>query len=336
MTDQPVTTPARIKEAIYDNHLVRVVGEPNAAGRIKIQWDEGAGRVKEIWVHETELTYMDEKLPPTIMALAARLNPGFEASHRVFGQQYVSLLRRIRRENEIGDWFRVYSELHAPHAHRLRTDCAQLARNGFLEHKPANGGIDYWVSKMGCEALGIEYRPSSAAAEAPAAIAPTPAQEKAAVRQPVEVRTLIQFLDKSKERGDADRELAEHLNGGWRLMDITILAGPIRVVTLQRWPEPEPTPQPQARASAEAPAAVEEPVQAQRIVEPVGPEVIFTPSYMSINLGPYGRSIVTSGLDETLAIADQKAADAGRTAYEQALEATAIPVRPLIPSEVKS
>lgn len=335
MTEKPIMTPVESREAIYENHLVKVVDTPNAVGRVKIQWDDSRNGLKELYVHETELTYMDEKLPAEIVALVQRVHPGFEASGRILAQQYVTLLRKIHAFNREGEWFRVYSEYNAPQAGRLRSECAVLLRGGFLDEQRAPGASDYRLSKLACAALGVEYISPVEKSE-PAIVAQAEAVvERASDRQPVEIKTLVQrSMMLSPERSNADRELSDHLNSGWRLMDMQVLVvgdrDLMRVVTLQRWQEAPTAPQPQARANA---AVIEE---SAPLATPVGPTVIITPEQqpvpMVLNLGPYGRSIRDNGLDETLAIADQAAAEKGRAAFAQALESAAIPVRPLIPA----
>lgn len=352
MTEQPIPIPhqdaaphknagqAPAREAIYDNHLVKVIGAPNAAGRIKVQWPDPRNGLVERYVHEGELTFMDEKLPAVVLELVQRVHKGFEANHRVLAQQYVALLRKIHAVTQKGEPFRVYSEYNAPTSGRLRSDCAVLQRGGLLEGQPVPGATDYRLSSTGAAALGVEYQ----SADTPAVIAQAEAVVKAATaRQPVEVRTLLQRgILLARERSDADRELSEHLNSGWRLMDMQVLVvgdrDLIRVVTLQRWPEPEAAPPPDVRAGVEVPALTDEaePVE-EPLVMPVGPTVIITGARQPepvLHLGPYGRSIRDSGLDETLAIADQAAAEKGRAAFEKALAETSIPVRPLIPAGV--
>lgn len=340
MTEQPITIPHQnaAREAIYDNHLVRVIGAPNAAGRVKIQWPDPRSGLVERYVHEGELTFMDEKLPAAVLELVQRVHKGFEANHRVMAQQYVALLRKIHAVTQT-EPFRVYSEYNAPTSGRLRSDCAVLQRGGLLEEERVPGATDYRLSLTGAQALGVEYRSPNkpAAAQAEAVVA------AASARQPVEVRTLLQRgILLARERNDADRELSEALNGGWRLMDMQVLVvgdrDLIRVVTLQRWPEPEAAPQPDVRAGVEVPALTDEaePVE-EPLVMPVGPTVVITGARQPepvLHLGPYGRSIRDSGLDETLAIADQAAAEKGRAAFEKALAETSIPVRPLIPAGV--
>lgn len=389
MTDKTVQTPHKdagqapaVRQMIYDNQLVRVVGngEITPGARVKIQWDGGRNGLVERYVDAEELTPLSDSpsqraaavaegndaLPdrlrdiPKALLDAVRLAAPLQASElnlrEIAFQQYQELkvvYQRAQAAVNSDGWHSVAGLDTAGPVRRelLRVDFVErreLDRQGNFQP------VEWRITAHGCRALGLPLLPGlpddaprqereiSPVVEAPAvreAVA-----EPARPRLTLEIKTLMQPLGADKNCAQSDTELGEHLMDRWRVLDIQIIVTGEsmpslriqRVVTLQRWPEPEPVPQPEARESVEVPAATE-PEPVQRIVEPVGPEVILTaaPSRQPqpvLNLGPYGRSIRDSGLDETLAIADQAAADKGRAAFERALTGSQIAVRPLIPA----
>lgn len=222
------------------------------------------------------------------------------------------------------------------YAYLLRCQTADMEHAGFLTRVDTpEGGITYKLSAKGRTVMGLQPETGSDA-DAPDSSAVAQAQEiisQALAVSRVEVKTLRQDIGTPERVARADEALSEHLNAGWHILHIDYQRADtslIRHIMLQRLAPPAPA----ATAPASTAATPPDPVPAETPADPpvkVRRAPLVTPVGAPLALGPWGTSILTSGLDATLQAADQRVMNVFTEAYRSTMESAQITVRALQP-----
>jgi hypothetical protein len=146
--------------------------------------------------------------------------------------------------------------------------------------------------------------------------------------QPVEVKTLVQIeIDLSGARIISDIELAQHLNDGWSILNMTIAPdngerSAVRYVTLSRPVKPADDGG-KRKAAAAQPVPVTTAIIGEGVIPVTPQEPVVIGGMYTLNGKPMNfqqaMQLVTDGtlsVEDALAIGDQQALNAGRAAIQ--------------------
>ncbi|MAS33527.1 MAG: hypothetical protein CL610_05945 [Anaerolineaceae bacterium] len=355
------------QKAIFENKLVKIV-EINGAGRIKIHLPENGTGFTERYVDPDELTPITDS-PSHRAAAAAAQNPAMPDHLKNLSPVLLGLARLNHPFMEVEMVLRraalgYHTELRA--AHQKTQQAAgwfaitgwdintkvrqQLVEAGLLESRPTGEkrgeGYEYRITAAGCAAinqsypLGTETQPVADAAATAVDLAEAVVAH--AKSNQVTVKTLRQDIGRPEKLDRADEELTDHLSDGWIILQTDYIKSGelgtlVRFVMLQRWLEPASADEPETRIEVQTPTEQPEPTAETaarpvtgKLVQPVGEPVL------AYRPGPWARSLMQNGLDETLDIADQQIAEAFKAAYERSLADNQIVIRPLLPGKAQS